>query len=62
MEEREENEADSDYEDDLSPRLPEDDKIYAIVLSRICKRLKFFRREKTIISVYPLKQISDAIE
>ena len=54
MEECEDLEADSDFEDDYSPRHPDDDKIYAKVLSRISKRLKFFKREKTIISLYPL--------
>ena len=45
IEESEDIEADSDFEDELSARYPEDDLIYNKVLSRVCRRIKFFTRK-----------------
>ena len=55
------DEDDSDFEDETPLRHQEDDKVYAKVLSRVCRRIKYFTREVDCISNYPLLLIQDAI-
>ena len=61
MEESQENEEDSDFEEPPPKRHPSDDIVYKRVVSRVSKRIKNFTRESESISNYPLRLIEDAI-
>ena len=61
IEQSDQNEEDSDFDEKPPLRHPEDNKVFNKVSARVNRRIQYFTRENSWISHYPLVIIKEAI-